>query len=213
MAHKVTDFEYNLILQNDINSKGHTQWFYFQVQNTRRGMRVKFNLLNFIKPRSLYNEGMKVLIHSQKNFESKGQGWYRGGEDISYYQNHYRREHMTNYQRCYYTFTYSHRFDYDNDTVLFAYSMPYTYSDLMEDLNVIEKKHLDYFTRNTLCRTIAGNKCEYVTITSRKNGDPGEHKSKKKGVFLSARIHPGESNSSWMMKGILEFLTGNSQEA
>ena len=64
-----------------------------------------------------------------------------------------------------------------------------------------------------MCRTIAGNKCEYVTITSRKNGDPGEEKSKKKGVFLSARIHPGESNSSWMMKGILEFLTGNSKEA
>ena len=63
-----------------------------------------------------------------------------------------------------------------------------------------------------MCRTIAGNKCEYVTITSRKNGKV-EEKNKKKGVFLSARIHPGESNSSWMMKGILEFLTGNSNEA
>ena len=26
-------------------------------------------------------------------------------------------------------------------------------------------------SRNTLCRTIAGNKCEYVTITSRDNVD------------------------------------------
>lgn len=35
----------------------------------------------------------------------------------------------------------------------------------------------------------------------------------KKGVFLSARVHPGESNSSWIMKGIIEFLVRNSAEA
>ena len=29
----------------------------------------------------------------------------------------------------------------------------------------------------------------------------------RKGVVLTARIHPGESNSSFVMKGILEFLT------
>ena len=54
-------------------------------------------MLNYIKPKSLYNEGMKVLIFSQKNYEQYGQGWFRGGEDISYFQNNYRREHMTNY--------------------------------------------------------------------------------------------------------------------
>jgi murein tripeptide amidase MpaA len=35
----------------------------------------------------------------------------------------------------------------------------------------------------------------------------------KKGVFISARVHPGESNSSWIMKGVIDFLTGNSNEA
>jgi cytosolic carboxypeptidase protein 2/3 len=32
-------------------------------------------------------------------------------------------------------------------------------------------------------------------------------------VFLSARVHPGESNSSWMMKGLIEFLVSNAPEA
>jgi hypothetical protein len=112
---------------------------------------------------------MKVLIHSEKNYSEKGVGWFRGGDDISYYQNNYRREHMTNYQRCYYSMTFTYKFDYDFDTVLLSYSQPYTYSDLMEDITAIEKLKLDYVSRNTVCRTLAGNKCEYLTITSRNN--------------------------------------------
>lgn len=29
-------------------------------------------------------------------------------------------------------------------------------------------------------------------------------------IFLSARVHPGETNASWIMKGTLEFLMGTS---
>ena len=48
-------------------------------------MKVKFNILNFIKPKSLFNEGMKVLIHSEKSLAETEKGWFRGGDDISYY--------------------------------------------------------------------------------------------------------------------------------
>lgn len=34
---KVSDNEYDLVLQNDINTNGHTQWFFFRVGNTRKG--------------------------------------------------------------------------------------------------------------------------------------------------------------------------------
>ena len=66
LANKISDNEYDLVLQNDINSKGHTQWFFYRVANTKKGQKVKFNMLNMIKSKSLYNDGMKVLIYSEK---------------------------------------------------------------------------------------------------------------------------------------------------
>lgn len=35
----------------------------------------------------------------------------------------------------------------------------------------------------------------------------------RKYVFLSARVHPGESNSSHMMHGIIQFLLGSDEVA
>jgi hypothetical protein len=37
LVHKKSEAEYDLVLQNDINSKGHTQWFYFRVKNVKKG--------------------------------------------------------------------------------------------------------------------------------------------------------------------------------
>ena len=35
----------------------------------------------------------------------------------------------------------------------------------------------------------------------------------RKGVVISARVHPGESNASYMMHGIIDYLTGPSLDA
>jgi len=36
---------------------------------------------------------------------------------------------------------------------------------------------------------------------------------RKKGVVVTARVHPGETNASWMMKGLLDFLLSDSPDA
>jgi hypothetical protein len=35
----------------------------------------------------------------------------------------------------------------------------------------------------------------------------------RKSVILTARVHPGETNASWMMKGIIDFLVGEDAHA
>lgn len=210
MASKVSDSEYNLLLQNDVNSKGHTQWFFFKVTNTTKDLRVKFNILNLVKGASLYNQGMQIAIHSQAGLLSEGQGWFRGGDEISYFPNNYRRENV--FSKTYFTMTFSYTFLESHDTVYFAYSVPYTYTQLNEFLKAIEADPLrsQFVTRKTMCRTLAGNKCEYLTITN-----PGsiEEIETRRGIVVSARVHPGETVGSWMMHGLINFLTSAAPEA
>ena len=62
-AVQVSATEYDLILRPDLNTRGHTQWFYFGFANATRGATYKFNILNCAKPDSLFNMGMQVAPH------------------------------------------------------------------------------------------------------------------------------------------------------
>lgn len=209
MALKVSLNEYNLVLQNDVNSKGNTQWFYFQVKNTSANLDIKYNIVNFTKKDSLYNFGMKILIFSEAENAKSGLGWFRGGTNIHYYANNIRRPASS---KCFYSLSFNYKADFNNDTLYFAYCFPYTYSDLMQDLLNLESDPYvaTIMNRKTFCFSIGGNRCDLLTITA--PGDPEETK-KRKGVVLTARVHPGETVGSWMMKGAIEFLTSRSQEA
>ena len=57
-----------------------------------------------------------------------------------------------------------------------------------------------------LCQSLAGNPCDLLTITNF-NDDPAKNKNKK-AIVISARVHPGETGASYMMKGILDHLLG-----
>eukprot|EP00818_Percolomonas_sp_WS_P003439 CAMPEP_0117437742 /NCGR_PEP_ID=MMETSP0759-20121206/1687_1 /TAXON_ID=63605 /ORGANISM="Percolomonas cosmopolitus, Strain WS" /LENGTH=840 /DNA_ID=CAMNT_0005229397 /DNA_START=1 /DNA_END=2523 /DNA_ORIENTATION=+ len=207
-AIQVYEYEYDLILKFDVNTRGHTQWFYFSVTNVTKGARYKFNLINLLKPDSLYNYGMKPLVYSEMDAKRKGRGWYRDGFDICYYQNNIKRKNG-----YFYTFTFSMEFQNDHDVYYFAYCYPYTYSNLQNYLANLEADPIrrKLFKRRTLCHTLAGNNCDVLTVTSF-SCDPQALKNRK-GVVVSARVHPGESNASWMMKGLIDFLTGPQLDA
>ena len=60
-----------------------------------------------------------------------------------------------------------------------------------------------YYRRQSLCKTLGGNEVPLLTITAR----PDPHSTislanmdKRAYVILSARVHPGETNASWIMQ-------------
>jgi len=210
-AVQVQEYEYDLVLNPDYNTRNYTQWFYFSVSNTRSGVSYRFNIINMVKSTALYNEGLRPLHWSTKG-ERK---WTRTGFNIAYYQNGIRRKEKGNY----YTLTLSVDF-LENDTVYIAHSEPYTYSDLMYSLKSMEDERFSgYRVRRTkLCDTLAGNTCDLLTITSFPDpGLPEEEQMNamklRRGVVFTARVHPGETSASWIMKGVIDYLTSSSNEA
>ncbi|KAF8764234.1 cytosolic carboxypeptidase 1-like isoform X3 [Argiope bruennichi] len=201
--------EYDLILNPDINSKGHIQWFYFEVSGMKANCPYTFNIINMEKSTSQFNEGMCPVMFSVRNHMEKKQGWIRAGSDICYFRNHYTQGPSTNSilrNKPYYTLTFTVTFEHTNDVCYLAYHYPYTFTTLQTHLyywlNSYDTTSI-YFKKDELCRTLAGNSVPLLTITSKPLDTNRPY------IFLTARVHPGESNSSWVMKGSLDFLLSN----
>ena len=168
-AIKVSDDEYTLLLDYDIGTKGHTQWFYFAVRNEKPGLRVRFSIVNLMKYDSLYNNGMKPLVKSGKKEKREGVGWHRACDCVSYYQNNIPRAFAADSKlpQFYYTLSFVYTFEYDRDVVYFAHCYPYTYTDLQGFLSrcALQPDNSTTLRIDSLCLSNTGNDCPVLTIT------------------------------------------------
>ncbi|XP_031763401.2 cytosolic carboxypeptidase Nna1-like isoform X1 [Galleria mellonella] len=211
-AIRITSEYYELHLRTDLYTNRHMQWFYFKVTNTKKQMMYRFSIVNLSKAESLYNEGMRPLLYSTKDAQLHSIGWRRCGDNIAYYKNDSTSEEEEQFPS--YTLTFNIEFPHTDDAVYIAHCYPYTYSDLQEYLSRLQAHPIKstYSKLRLLCRTLAGNNVYYLTITAPPSTNELEQK-KKKAVIITARVHPGETPSSWMMKGFMDYLTGDSNQA
>lgn len=122
----------------------------------------------------------------------------------------------------------------EREKIFFAYCFPYSFSMLQRFLKEtsLNYAHCDYFKESVICKSLSGIDVPLITISSRLLADPKHYNQiklsefedddsklslpmykKKKYAIITARVHPGESNSSYMMQGLIQYLLGDSHQA
>lgn len=103
-------------------------------------------------------------------------------------------------------------FRHDDDEVYLAYCYPYTYSDCQKHLDKICKsKNKDRVRKAPLCKSLAGNDCDMIIVTNFKS-EP-EIIAERPAIILTGRVHPGESNASWIMEGLIDYIVSDERAA
>jgi len=209
------------VLNCDVNTRGHTQWFFFRVRNMQPGVPYRFNVINMMKPDSLFSSGMRPLVYSEADASQRSIGWVRAGSDICYYQNQYvyvgssKRKSKGAASRDtslpFYSLSMTLVFPHANDSAFVAQCYPYTYTRLQTYLHSLVERRPDIVRRETLCLSSGRNACELLTVSDF-GCEPHELHARRVAV-ISARVHPGESNASWMMEGFIDAITSDSPEA
>jgi hypothetical protein len=181
----ISEFEYDLFIRPDTCNPRFRVWFHFSVSNVKSEQRVIFNVVNFSKTKSLYREGMSPLVKSTSRLQ-----WQRiPPKNVFYYR---CPEHHKNY-----IMSFAFAFDKEDDVYEFAYSYPYSYTRLQRYLDRIEARKLDYFKRELLCFSVQQRRLDLITISSPRNLE----RLQTKIVFVTARVHPGETPSSYVCQG------------
>uniref|UniRef100_A0A287CV47 Cytosolic carboxypeptidase-like protein 5 n=1 Tax=Ictidomys tridecemlineatus TaxID=43179 RepID=A0A287CV47_ICTTR len=120
-------------------------------------------------------------------------------------------------------------------TTFFAFCYPFSYSDCQDLLNQLDQRFLEnhpthnspldtiYYHRELLCYSLDGLRVDLLTITSchglREDREPRLELlfpdtstprpfrfTGKRIFFLSSRVHPGETPSSFVFNGFLDFI-------
>ena len=191
-------------------------WFYFcvKVQPPRR---LTLTIKNLNLQGKLYREGMKPVVRTSKA------PWSRLAGPVAYTV---AGEVATLFEV---TFTY----ECVEEETWFAFSYPWscsenqTYMDLIAD-QAAEKAL--FVHRTTLVMSLEGRKCDLLALSSHTDltastpqacprplyplGNPLPSLCTSKSyVFVSARVHPGETPASYMLKGLLDWLVSEDPRA
>ncbi|OTN66507.1 putative Zinc-carboxypeptidase [Plasmodium knowlesi] len=149
---------------------------------------VKFKIENMSRPYFLYKEGHSPLVFSVCKSVKENIQWERAAYNVIYTKNEnpkYFNIKTNTFEKlsyCTYTLEFSYDFLYPYDTVYFASSLPYSYSNLLHYLGLLKsyvhrvqegEKKINY-VQGTLCRTPCGFPCPILAIT---NYDTGEESS------------------------------------
>ena len=131
-----------------------------------------------------------------------------------------------------FSITWTHHFESfrEQDVAYFAWTYPYSFKESLEKTQKLLKKFKNhdevYIHREVLCYSRERRPMELITFTNRDkiteeredlveglfpeaNNDKSKRPFKfdKPTIFISSRVHPGETPASFVLEGIWKFLT------
>uniref|UniRef100_A0A8C4HUT1 Cytosolic carboxypeptidase-like protein 5 n=1 Tax=Dicentrarchus labrax TaxID=13489 RepID=A0A8C4HUT1_DICLA len=220
------DYEFNVWTQPDCggteHENGNRSWFYFSVRGAAPGKIVKINVMNMNNQRKLYSQGMAPLV---RTLPGKNR-WERVRDRPS-------SEIVDN--QFILSFTHR-LLEVRGATTYFSFCYPFPYSECQEMLEQFDKSYPNvaqlspssapssvYYHRELLCNSLDGNRVDLLTVTNCSGmqeereprlpklfpdtNTPRAHRFPGKRVFfLSSRVHPGETPSSFVFNGFLNFI-------
>ncbi|CAL8084789.1 unnamed protein product [Calicophoron daubneyi] len=112
-------------------------------------------------------------------------------------------EHRRNY-----VMSFAFCFDREEDTYQFSYCYPYTYSMMQNYLDALERKGYPHFKRDLLGTTLQQRRLDLLTITHPRNISHNSS-AKRRTICVTARVHPGETPSSYVCQGFIDFMVSS----
>ncbi|OXU27482.1 hypothetical protein TSAR_010642 [Trichomalopsis sarcophagae] len=221
---ELPSYEFNIWTKHDCHGteyqNNNKTWFHFGIKAAAQGVYVKLNLVNLNKQVKMFSQGMcpvfKVIPgHPQ---------WERIREKPTFTADDKNNEFIL-------SFNYRTS-ENPNAVTYFAFTYPFSYTDLQNHLKKIDAKMTKqnvnladdiYYHRENAINSLEGRRLDILTISSYyniltereaklKDLFPDENEERpfkfqdKKIIFISARVHPGETPSSFVLNGFLNLL-------
>ncbi|XP_054617290.1 cytosolic carboxypeptidase-like protein 5 isoform X2 [Dunckerocampus dactyliophorus] len=225
-APNIPDYEFNVWTQPDCagteHENGNRSWFHFSVQGVAAGKLLKVNVMNMNNQRKLYSQGMAPLVRTVPGKNRWERVRDRPTTEIV------RNQFIL-------SFTHRLP-DVRGATTFFSFCFPFSYTECQEMMQRLDKSYQNgaelspgsppgtvYYHRELLCRSLDGNRVDLLTVTNCGGmqdereprlpqlfpdaDTPRPHRfADKKVFFLSSRVHPGETPSSFVFNGFLSFI-------
>ncbi|XP_050447124.1 cytosolic carboxypeptidase-like protein 5 isoform X1 [Cataglyphis hispanica] len=221
---EIADYEFNLWTKHDCHGtqfqNNNRTWFYFGVRSNYPSVLVRFNIVNLNKQVKMFSQGMCPVFKIVPGHLH----WERLREKPTYTLDQKGNDFTLSF--LYYTPENSKAITY------FAFTYPFSYTDLQNYLKRIDAR-MDkrsvmcaddiYYHRECAIKSLEDRRLDVLTISSYHNismeredrlinmfpekSEERPYKFRdKKVIFISARVHPGETPSSFVLNGFLNFL-------
>lgn len=149
------DVEFNLWTRPDCHGSsfenGNRTWFYFSIRGGEKNQLVKLNVMNLNKQAKLFSQGMNIVIKHGSNGK-----WERMKEKPTFY--------VTDEN---FILSFNHRTteNIEDNLTFYAFTFPFTYTELMETLESYDMRHEKSFDElEIVVRELHGPKRDKLVI-------------------------------------------------